>query len=151
MYDEILKLDNQLCFRLYAVSRNMTRLYQPLLNKFNLTYPQYIVLLVMFEKEIVDFKDLSEIVDLRTGTLTPILQKLDEYGYIDRVKNEEDGRKQNVILTTKGKELKRQIIEVPIGLASKLSITEDMYKVLVKELDDLSQILKNANIVNENE
>jgi DNA-binding MarR family transcriptional regulator len=146
MNDEILRLDNQLCFRLYAVSRRMTRLYQPFLEKFNLTYPQYIVMLVMFEHKVMDFKDLSKVVDLKTGTLTPIVQRLEEHGFVSRVKNKQDMRKMNVILTEKGKELQRQVIEVPISMAQQLSISEEMYTVLIKELDDLAQILKTATI-----
>jgi DNA-binding MarR family transcriptional regulator len=146
MNDEILRLDNQLCFRLYAVSRRMTRLYQPFLEKFNLTYPQYIIMLVMFEHKVMDFKDLSKVVDLKTGTLTPIVQRLEEHGFVSRVKNKQDMRKMNVILTEKGKELQRQVIEVPISMAQQLSISEEMYTVLIKELDDLSQILKTATI-----
>jgi DNA-binding MarR family transcriptional regulator len=147
MNEQILKLDNQLCFRLYAVSRNMTRLYQPYLDKYNLTYPQYIVMLVMFEHGELDFKDLSEIVDLKTGTLTPIIQKLVEHGYVQKHKNPNDARKVNIGITMKGIELKNQVIEVPIRMASKLEISEEMYHVLVKELDDLSAILKGASIV----
>ena len=146
MNDEILKLDNQLCFRLYAVSRRMTRLYQPFLEKFNLTYPQYIVMLVMFEHKVMDFKKLSEVVDLKTGTLTPIVQRLEDNGFVSRVKNKQDMRKMNVILTEKGMELQKQVIEVPISMAEKLSISEEMYLVLIKELDDLAQILKTAKI-----
>lgn len=146
MAHDFLKLDNQLCFRLYAVSRKMTRAYQPHLDKFNLTYPQYIVLLVLFENKKLDFKKLSEIVDLKTGTLTPIVQKLEEYGFVLKQKNENDQRKIDVILTEKGEELEQQIIEVPINMGSELAITEDMYHILVKELDSLSKILSNINV-----
>ena len=147
MNNEILKLDNQLCFRLYAVSRRMTRLYQPYLEKFNLTYPQYIVMLVMFENKVMDFKKLSEVVDLKTGTLTPIVQRLEDNGFVSRVKNKQDMRKMNVILTEKGAELQRQVIEVPLSMAKDLQISEEMYMVLIKELDDLATILKNAQVV----
>ena len=146
MNEELLKLDNQLCFRLYAVSRKMTRLYQPLLDEFQLTYPQYIIMLVLFEHRTLDFKDLSTIVDLKTGTLTPIIQNLEKAGYHKRVKIKEDARKINVVLTKKGEQLHEQIISVPISLASQLEISEEMYRVLVKELDDLALILNNASI-----
>jgi DNA-binding MarR family transcriptional regulator len=100
----------------------------------------------MFEHKELDFKDLSDIVDLKTGTLTPIIQKLEEHGYIKKVKNPKDARRVNVVLTDKGFELKNQVIEVPIQMASKLEITKEMYEVLVKELDDLSKILKSASL-----
>jgi len=147
MYDDILKLDQQLCFRLYQVSRNMTRVYQPFLEKFDLTYPQYIVMLVLFEHKVVDFKKLSEIVDLKTGTLTPIVKKLEEIGYVQKTPNAIDKRRLNVILTEKGQVLNEEVIEVPLGVASKLPITLEMYTMLVTELDLLSTMLKNASII----
>ena len=144
MNNEMLNIDNQLCFRLYAVSRKMTRLYQPLLQKFNLTYPQYIVMLVLFEHREIDFHKLSDIVDLKTGTLTTIIDKLVENGFVRKEKNKIDKRKVFIILTSKGITLHSEIIEVPITLASKAEISVDMYNVLVKELDSLSKILNNA-------
>jgi len=146
MNDKILKLEKQLCFRLYAVSRNMTRLYKPLLDKFNLTYPQYIIMLVMFEHKHIKFNDLSAIVDLRTGTLTPILQKLVKTGYINRIVDSTDKRKIFLELTELGEKLQKDIIEVPIGLYTQLQITPEMYKVLTTELDQLSNILKNVEV-----
>jgi DNA-binding MarR family transcriptional regulator len=103
----------------------------------------------MFEHHELDFKELSSIVDLKTGTLTPILQKLVKIGYITKTKNDNDARRVTIALTNKGHKLNEQIIEVPLHLASKLEISEDMYKVLVKELDNLSMILKNASIKKE--
>lgn len=147
MNDEFLMLDRQLCFRLYAVSRNMTRVYQPYLEKHNLTYPQYIVMLVMFEHYKMDFKELSNLVDLKTGTLTPILQKLESIGYISKNRNEIDSRKVDVILTKKGQKLNEEIIDVPLQMAEKLEITEAMYLNLTKELDLLSKILKSASVI----
>lgn len=145
MKDEILKLESQLCFRLYALSRNMTRLYQPYLDKFNLTYPQYVIMLVLFEKKSIDFKELSDIVELKTGTLTPILQKIEKLGYIKRIKNSLDARKIDIVLTDMGFKLKTDIIEVPVTMNEELKITDVMYKNLVKELDGLSSVLKYAN------
>lgn len=145
--EEILKLDNQLCFRLYSVSRKMIRAYQPLLEKYNLTYPQYIIMLILFEHEKLDFNELSKIVDLKTGTLTPLINNMVKIGYIQKVKNHEDKRRVFVELTDLGKNLKTEIIDVPLGLASQLEITEEMYNVLVKELDQLSSILNKAKKV----
>ena len=144
LLDGILKLDNQLCFRLYTVSRNMTRLYQPYLDKYNLTYPQYVIMLVMFERREIDFKELSEIVDLRTGTLTPIIQKLEQLGYVQKVTNPNDQRKVNIALTEKGKQLNEDIIDVPLGTAEALKLDIESYQVLVKELDHMLDLLKTA-------
>ena len=137
----ILDLDKQLCFRLYSVSRKMTKAYQPLLEKYDLTYPQYIVMLGVFETKKIDFKELGEKVNLQTGTLTPIVQKLEKMGYVKREKNTKDYRKINVTLTDKGESLNSEIIDVPFGLATKLQISIQMYETLVKELDELDEML----------
>ncbi|XMB86776.1 MarR family transcriptional regulator [Mycoplasmatota bacterium WC44] len=137
MNEDALKLGNQLCFRLAAVSRNMTRLYQPLLEKYKLTYPQYIILLVLFEHKFIDFKELSIIVDLKTGTLTPIIQKLEEMGYVNKNKNPKDGRKIIVSLTNTGEELKYDLIEVPHQLVKLLDLEVDNYYTLINQLDVL--------------
>jgi len=144
MDQSILELDKQLCFRLYSVSRKMTKAYQPLLEKYNLTYPQYIVMLGVFEDKVIDFKELSKKVNLKTGTLTPIVQKLETLGYVKREKNIDDFRKINVVLTEKGKDLNLEIVDVPIQLAQKLQISINMYETLIKELDDLDELLTNV-------
>jgi len=101
-------------------------------------------MLVLFEHREIDFHKLSDIVDLKTGTLTPIIDKLVENGFVRKEKNKIDKRKVFIILTSKGITLHSEIIEVPITLASKAEISVDMYNVLVKELDSLSKILNNA-------
>lgn len=145
MDDNILKIDKQLCFRLYAVSREMTKAYEPWLKKFNLTYPQYIVMLVLFEHKKIDFNELSKIVQLKTGTLTPIVNRLNDIGYLIKEKNEKDGRKIFVRLSKKGEKLNEDIIEVPISMSSELEIPLEMYHTLVKELDHLAVILNESN------
>ena len=137
-----LKLDHQLCFRLYVASRNMTRLYQPLLDQYGLTYPQYIILLALFEQETIDFKELSTIVDLKTGTLTPIINKIQETGYLIKEKNPLDARKINVVLTEKGRKLRTEIIDVPLQLSETLDMSINSYNKLVTELDDLIKKMK---------
>lgn len=144
MEDSALNIDKQLCFRLYAVSREMTKAYEPWLKKFNLTYPQYIVMLVLFEHKKIDFNELSKIVQLKTGTLTPIVNKLNEIGYLNKEKNKNDRRKVFLTLSEEGKKLNEVIIEVPLSMASELDISLDMYNILVKELDNLAIILKES-------
>ena len=141
MSEELLKLDNQLCFRLYYISRKMTKAYQPLLKKYNLTYPQYIVMLAMFEDKRIDFKDLSQKVNLAEGTLTPIIKRLENMDYIKKMKNPDDQRKIDVLLTEKGHELNERIIDVPQGLAERLQISLKQYNNLVSQLDDLDKLL----------
>jgi len=103
----------------------------------------------MFEHREIDFKDLSNIVDLKTGTLTPIIQKLVSIGYLNKVKNTKDSRKINISLTEAGVLLEKNILEVPVGLGNKLEISEEMYFKLTKELDDLTLLLRNASIKEE--
>lgn len=135
MDDQALLLKYQLCFRLYAASRQMTRLYQPILEPFGLTYPQYILLLVLFEHEQMDFKELSKKMDLTTATLTPIVQKLEKQGLLMKEKNPNDSRRVNVILTETGKALKLDLIKVPYKLAETLDMDFEHYETLTKELD----------------
>lgn len=144
MEQDILQLDNQLCFRLYSISRKMTKAYEPLLEKYHLTYPQYVTMLVVFEHEKIDFKELADRVNLKTATMTPIVQKLEQIGYVHREKNPEDNRKVFVILTDEGKSLNTRITDVPLELAQRLQLTVDKYATLVDELDELDALLNQA-------
>lgn len=139
--NDLLRLENQLCFKLYQTSRNMTRRYQPLLDEFDLTYPQYIVLLVLFQQKSIEFRELSEIVDLRKATLTPIINRLELRELISKEILEEDKRRFNVVLTSKGEELKKSIIKVPISLYDELRIEEKNYRVMMSELSELLEKL----------
>jgi DNA-binding MarR family transcriptional regulator len=103
---------------------------------------------VLFEHKIIDFKELSKTIDLKTGTLSPILTNLQKKGLIEKIVNQEDKRNIYIELTPKGEELNNDILSVPVELYNKIQISEDMYNVLVKELDDLKEILENAEIKN---
>ena len=116
-YDK-LKLDNQLCFSLYALSREVIKLYNPLLDKYNLTYTQYIAMLVMWEEEKIIFKELGKRLHLDSGTLTPVIKKLESMELVTKYRNKEDDRVVTVELTEKGKLLKEDIIEVPDNIYS---------------------------------
>lgn len=143
--DEILNLDKQLCFRLYSISRKMTKAYEPFLEKYDLTYPQYVVMLALFKAETIDFKDLSAEINLSPGTLTPLLKRLEELSYLERVKNPSDSRKMNVNLSKKGYELRDNIVDVPYGMAERLQLSIEKYTTLIKELDDLNNTLDQIN------
>ena len=101
-YDS-LKLENQLCFPLYAASRLVTKCYQPLLQEFDLTYPQYLVLLILWETDSVNLKVISEKLHLQTNTITPLLKRMEEAGLIDRTRSPEDERSMIISLTKMGK------------------------------------------------
>lgn len=141
MDNEILKLDNQICYRLYNVSKKMTKAYNPLLKKYHLTYPQYVVMLAMFEKEMIDFKELSNFVNLAEGTLTPIINRLVKLKYIRKKQNKDDQRKIDIVLTKQGKTLRNDIVDVPQSLTKKLQLSMEQYAVLVKNLDELNDTL----------
>lgn len=110
---DILKLDNQICFPLYALSRKVIQLYKPLLDKYNLTYTQYIIMLVLWEEEKISIKELGEKLYLDSGTISPVVKKLVKQGLLEKFRFKEDERIVMVKLTEKGKAMKEEIIEIP--------------------------------------
>lgn len=144
MNDDALRLDNQICFRLYKTSRAITRLYQPILEELNITYPQYVTMLVMWENEQIDFKELCSRLDLKTGTMTPILKKLEILGFIFREKNPDDNRRIWVKLTDKGRELKKDALKVPETLVKYLDMNKEQYSKYKDLLDELGDILEQS-------
>lgn len=110
---DILKLENQMCFPLYALSREIIKLYKPHLDKFNLTYTQYIAMLVMWEDEKIVFKELGKKLHLDSGTLTPVLKKLESMGFIIKYRSKEDDRIVIVELTESGRQLKDEVVDIP--------------------------------------
>lgn len=142
--DEALKLGNQICFRLYKASRAMIRIYQPLLQSLKLTYPQYVAMLVLWEESSIDFKALGKRLDMKTGTLTPIIQKLEGLGFVVREKNAEDSRKLWVSLTPKGKDLKQEARKIPEMLLKNMDMNFDQYMKFVAVLDEMGEILSNT-------
>lgn len=110
---DILKLDNQICFPLYALSRKVIQLYKPLLDKYNLTYTQYIIMLVLWEEEKISIKELGEKLFLDSGTISPVVKKLVKQGLLEKFRFKEDERIVMVKLTEKGKEIKEEIVEIP--------------------------------------
>ncbi|MDO4536328.1 MAG: MarR family transcriptional regulator [Clostridium perfringens] len=110
---ESLKLSNQVCFPLYAASREIIKLYKPFLDRFNLTYTQYITMLVLWEDEKITIKELCKKLYLDSGTLTPVIKKLESMGLIIKYRDRSDERVVIVELTNEGKELKEEVIKVP--------------------------------------
>ena len=119
MHEE-LKLDNQLCFRLYTASRLVTQAYRPLLEKLNITYPQYLVMMILWEKDNVCISAITDRLMLETNTVTPLLKRMEEQGLIQRLPNKNDARQKIISLTEKGKELQEQAVEVPACLVNSL-------------------------------
>ena len=137
---DVLLLKNQLCFPVYAAANKIIRRYQPLLKKLDLTYTQYIVMMVMWEKKQVNEKVLVDTLYLQANTLAPLLKKLQQKKYIEISKDEHDKRNLIIKLTELGAQLKNEAIEVPKSLAQEnwLTIEEaiEFRKILYKILND---------------
>jgi DNA-binding MarR family transcriptional regulator len=124
--DAMLLLDNQLCFALYSTSLAMTKLYKPLLDELGLTYPQYLTMLVLWEQDGLTVSELGQRLYLDSGTLTPLLKRLESSGLISRIRAVEDERRVHITLTAAGRKLKAQAAKIPgcILSASQCSIPE---------------------------
>lgn len=140
-YDN-LKLENQLCFPLYACSREIVKKYKPFLDEIGLTYTQYVVMLVMWECESTTVKGLGEKLHLDSGTLTPLLKRLEAEGLVSRARSSEDERSLNVTLTEKGKNLKREAVSVPAKVGSCMNLPPEdaatLYRLLYQILENIS-------------
>lgn len=126
-----LKLENQLCFPLYVAAKEVVRRYRPLLDPLGLTYTQYIAMMVMWEHKSVTVGRLCELLCLDTGTLTPMLKKMEAAGLVERRRSKEDERSVSVTITPKGEALKARAAEVPAKMAKCVSLShEDAVKLL---------------------
>ena len=144
MIKEEFKLDNQLCFRLYTASRLITQAYHPLLAGYGLTYPQYLVLLVLWEKDAQPVNDIAKRLLLETNTVTPLLQRMEKEGILVRTKGTRDARQMIVSLTKKGKELQKKLSDVPYTVGSAVmcdSVTPETVPALYGMLDDIIKTL----------
>lgn len=135
-YDSI-KLDNQLCFPLYAYSKEVIRAYKPILEEFDLTYTQYICLMALWEHGKMSVKDLGSLLYLDSGTLTPVLKKLEAKGYIERRRNREDERILDVSLTGLGLDLREKALSIPPKMVCALNLSDD-------EIEELKRLVNKA-------
>ena len=140
--DEFVKLDNQLCFVLYAASRVLTKLYGPFLEKLNITYPQYLVMLVLWEHETLSVGDIGRLLYLDSGTLTPLLQRLESAGLITRKRLPEDERKVMAALTSRGRAMKKQAVSVPVELFCRSGLTVEEFQSIKKDVTTLLERMK---------
>ena len=133
---ESLKLGKQLCFPLYACSKEIIRKYKPYLDDIDLTYTQYITMMVLWEKKTVNVKTLGECLYLDSGTLTPVLKKLESKGYITRERSSEDERNLVVSITDEGVALREKALSIPDAMGSCVQLTAEeagiLYKLLYK-------------------
>ena len=138
------KLDNQLCFRLYTASRLITQAYHPLLSGQGLTYPQYLVLLVLWEQDAQPVNDIARRLYLETNTVTPLLKRMEAAGILTRSKGEKDARQMIVSLTPKGRALQNKLLNVPMEVARTVacpSVNPETAPALYRMLDDMIQKL----------
>ena len=143
--DDILKLDNQLCFVLYAASREVIKMYRPLLNELGLTYPQYLVMLVLWENDAVPIHFIGDRLHLDTGTLTPLLKRLEGMGLIERKRASEDERRVDIFLTPRGKKIKEKAVVVPKEMFCQSGMTLEEFRLIKTKLNDLLQHLENLD------
>ncbi len=139
---DLLRLENQLCFPLYATSRLVTRLYQPLLEPLGLTYPQYIVLMILWEDAPCPVSQVSERALLNTNTLTPLLKRLEQLGFIRRQRRVSDERVVEISLTSAGTELKARCACVPFEMMKKVNFPLEKAVALKTLLDALLHDLR---------
>lgn len=135
---DALRLGNQLCFPLYACSREIVKKYKPYLEKIGLTYTQYIVMMVMWERKTVNVKELGGCLHLDSGTLTPLLKKLESKGFVSRTRSEADGRNLEVGITAEGERLKEKAVQIPVQVAGCINLSgeeaQSLYRILYKML-----------------
>ncbi len=136
----VLRLKNQLCFPIYAVSNLITRKYKPLLDELDLTYTQYIVMMVLWEEGQTNEKLLCETLCLKSNTVTPLLKKLQDKGYIEKTKDANDGRNLVITLTEVGKALQEKALCVPECMAKELHLSPEeamtLYTILYKIINE---------------
>ena len=140
---EALRLDNQLCFPLYACAKEIVRRYKPFLDEIDLTYTQYIVMMVLWEEREINVKELGSRLYLDSGTLTPVLKRLEQKGLITRQRDDKDERVLLVSITKEGDELKDKAVEIPVKMAGCVSLepqdAAELYRLLHKLLAGFEQ------------
>lgn len=137
--DDILRLDHQLCFPLYSAARKTVNLYTPILSPLGITYTQYLVFLVLFEKDGITVSELGKRLYLDSGTLSPLLKKMEKEGYVLRMRSKEDERTVVINLTEKGKAMKEKLNDVPLKIARCMNLdpedATELYALLYKVLN----------------
>ena len=133
----LLQLENQLCFPLYALSRMITKAYQPLLQELDLTYPQYLVFMLLWEHQELTVKELGEKLLLDSGTLTPLLKRLEQKQWISRRRDPRDERSVIISLLPAGQELQARACQIPEEIFAKLNMPQADFEMLRQQLNAL--------------
>lgn len=140
--EDLLKLDKQLCFSVYVLHREIMQRYRPILKDIGLTYPQYITMMALWEKDDLTVNQVGEILQLDNGTLTPLLKRLESKGYLTRKRNTEDERVVKIHLTEKGQKIKEKATCIPMELTTEMKVDLEELKQL-KALSD--KVVKQMN------
>ena len=142
----MLQLDNQLCFALYSASLAMTKVYKPLLDELGLTYPQYLAMLVLWERDGLMVSELGQRLYLDSGTLTPLLKRLETSGYISRIRDVEDERRVYITLTSSGRKLKTRAAKIPGCILSASQCALPELVALTNQVQGLRQRLATQHL-----
>ena len=137
-----LKIDNQLCFPIYALAKEIVNKYRPFLAELDLTYPQYLVMLILWESKEQTVSQLGEKLNLDSGTLTPLLKRLEQKNLIHRNRNPKDERVVQINLTNEGSSLQEKAVEIPSKMFESLAISEEEIKNLKLNINNLLNILQ---------
>lgn len=140
----LLRLDNQLCFSLYVCSKEIIRKYKPLLDPYGLTYTGYIILMALWEKDNITVKELGERLYLDSGTLTPMLKKLETQNYIKRTRSSSDERNVFIQLGEKGREFKKEAVSIPKNMICNLDLDPKYTGELIKGLHQLMNLFEST-------
>lgn len=140
--DELLKLENQLCFTLYAASRAVTQMYRPLLDELDLTYPQYLVMLVLWERDGLTVNEIGDLLQLDSGTLTPLLKKLEAREILNRERDKGDERRVIITLLPEGRKLKKKALKIPEMLLCRSGLSVTDFKNLKVNINSLIEKMK---------
>ncbi|MBY0098093.1 MarR family winged helix-turn-helix transcriptional regulator [Mesobacillus maritimus] len=140
--EQFLKLDNQLCFAIYACSREITRLYRPFLDELGITYPQFLTLTVLWEHKRLTVKEIGERLFLDSGTLTPMLKRMEAMELVKRVRGTEDERKVYIALTERGEQLREDALNLPEKCIPHFGLTKDEYSGLLNQMNQMIESLQ---------
>lgn len=137
----LLKIEDQLCFALYSTSRAITKQYAVLLEKMGITYPQYLALMVLWERDGLLVQEIAANLELDGATTTPLIQRLEKLGLVSRQRSTDDERKVHVFLTTKGRNLFKKALDVPDGLGCATGVDIKTAEMLIKEMKTIKNFI----------
>lgn len=140
--DGLLRIEDQLCFALYSTSRALTKQYAILLDKMGITYPQYLALMVLWERDGLLVQEIAANLELEAATTTPLIQRLEKLGFVSRQRSAEDERRVHVFLTDKGRKLYKQALKIPHGLGCAIGVTPETAKKLIAEIRVIKDFIK---------